>query len=159
EGLRFLTEANRIDGNGPLVGLHLGLALVACGTDGHRAVRALNRALGPRGLARWFGEPEKVWTEGLPEHRSFIRKLATSQSFVCPLWGNDLQMLVRQGQMALGQAQYRLEQFQTAADTFQKLFDECAPTHDVLRWLGLALARLERYRDAFPHLKTALQME
>jgi len=159
EGLRYFTEANRIDGNCPLVALQLGIAMVAAGSDGNRATRALDRALGTRGLARWFKEPQKAWVEGLPEHRSFIRKLAAQHRFVCPLWGNDLGLLARQGQLALGQAHFRTEQYQAAAETFQKLFDEGAPTHDVLRWLGLALTRLERYDDAYPHLKTALELE
>jgi tetratricopeptide (TPR) repeat protein len=159
EALRYVTEANRIDGSCPLVSLHLGITMIAAGTDGNLALRALNRALGPRGLPMWIKEPEKAWIEGLPEGRSFVRKLAGKNQYACPLWGGDLRQLVRQGQMAMGQAHYRLEQYQAAADTFQKLLDESAPTHDVLRWLGLALTRLGRYHEAFKHLKTALDLE
>src|SRR5205814_968654 len=68
-------------------------------------------------------------------------------------------VLLRHGQLALGQAQYRLEQFPAAAETFQKLLDEGAPTHDVVRWLGVTLARLKRHDEAFRHLKTAFDLE
>jgi tetratricopeptide (TPR) repeat protein len=159
EGLRYISEANRIDSNVPLVALQLGMAMVAAGADGNLATRALNRALGQRGLPIWHNHPEKVWVEGFPEGRSFVRKLASQHPFVCPLWGNDLRVLVRQGQMALGQAYYRMQQYGPAAETFQKLLDDSAPTHDVLRWLGVALARLERYDEAFKHLKTAFDLE
>jgi tetratricopeptide (TPR) repeat protein len=159
EALRYLTEANRIDGNCPLVTLQLGVAMVAAGTDGNLAIRALNRALGQRGLPMWLSQPEKAWIDGLPEGKSFVRKLATQHPFACPLWGSDLRILVREGHLALGQAQYRLGQYGPAAETFQKLLDESAPTHDVLRWLGVTLSRLERYDEAFKHLKTAFDLE
>jgi tetratricopeptide (TPR) repeat protein len=159
EGLRWISEAHRVDSNCPLVALHLGIAMVAAGADSNLASRALGRALTPRGLPVWLKEPEKAWTEGMPEGRSYIRKLALKHSFVCPLWGNDLRLLIYQGRMALGQAQYRLEQYDGAAETFQKLLDESAPTHDVLRWLGVTLARLKRYDEAFKHLKTTFDLE
>jgi tetratricopeptide (TPR) repeat protein len=159
EALRFLTEANRIDSNCPLVALELGIAMVAAGTDGTLAIRALHRALGQRGLPMWFSQPDKLWIEGLPEGKSFVRKLASQHPFVCPLWGSDLRRLASQGQLALGQAQYRLQQYAPAAETFQKLLDESAPTRDVLRWLGVTLARLDRFDEAFKHLKTAFDLE
>lgn len=159
DGLRYITEANRIDGNCPVVALQLGIAMVAAGTDGNLAIRALQRGLGPRGLPAWFDKPTKIWSEVLPEERSYIRKLTRENEYVCPLWGNDLKALVRQGQLALGQAQFRLEQYPAAAETFQRLYGETAPTHDVLRWLGVTLARLNRYDEAFKHLKTAFDLE
>jgi tetratricopeptide (TPR) repeat protein len=159
EALRYLTEAKRIDSNCALVALHLGIAMVAAGSDANLAIRALNQAVGSRGLPLWFNEPEKAWIDGLPEDRSYVRKLASKHGFICPLWGNDLHKLVRQGQLALGQAHFRMEHYEAAADTFQKLFNDSAPTHDVLRWLGLALTHLKRYHEAFTHLKTALETE
>jgi tetratricopeptide (TPR) repeat protein len=159
EALRFVTEANRIDGNCPLVALQLGIAMVEAGADGNLATRALNRAIGSRGLGKYFNDPEHLWIDGFPENRSFIRKLGDTHPFVCPLWGNDLRLMVRRGELSLGQAHYCIGQFKAAADVFQKMFNEAAPTHEVLRWLGLALTRLELYHDAFPHLKTALEME
>jgi tetratricopeptide (TPR) repeat protein len=159
EGLRYITEANRIDGNCTLVGLQLGIAMVAASTDGNLATRALQRALGSRSLPSWYRHPEKAWAEGMPEGRSFIRKLASKHRFVCPLWGTDIRAQVSIGQLALGQAYYRLEQFQQAADAFQQLINETAPTHDALRWLGLAMTRLQRYDEAFKHLKTAFDLE
>jgi tetratricopeptide (TPR) repeat protein len=52
-----------------------------------------------------------------------------------------------------------MEQFQQAADAFQQLINDTAPTHDSLRWLGLAMTRLQRYDEAFKHLKTAFDLE
>ena len=49
ESLKFLTEANRIDGNCPVVTLQLGVAMIAAGGDTQMAVRALQRALGRAG--------------------------------------------------------------------------------------------------------------
>src|SRR5205814_5724902 len=53
ESLRFLTEANRMDANCPFVRLQLGAAIVTAGGDTKFAVRALQLALGPKGLGQW----------------------------------------------------------------------------------------------------------
>jgi tetratricopeptide (TPR) repeat protein len=159
EALRYASEANRIDGNCPLVALQLGTCMVHADVDGSLATRALTRALGERGLPAFFSAPEKMWTEGLPEGKSYIRKLTAKHRFHCPLWGDDPRALAHHGRMMLGQANFKLGHFQQAADVFQKILDESPPSHDVLRWLGLTLARLERYHDAFKHLKTALELE
>lgn len=159
DALRLFTEANRMDSNCPLVPILLGSALIATGGDTNLAVRALQRGLGPRGLQQWNGEPGRAWREGFPELRSYVRKLAEKYSFVCPLWGSDLQPLVRQGNIALGQGLYRLGQYQESADLFGKLLQQGAPSWAVLRGLGLALARLDKYDDAFKHLRTAHELE
>jgi tetratricopeptide (TPR) repeat protein len=159
EGLRHISEANRIDANCALVALELGIAMVAAGSDGNLATRALQRALGMRNLPVWYNQPERAWSEGMPEGRSYVRKLANKHTFVCPLWGTDLRAQVSLAQLSLGQAYYRMEQFQQAAESFQKLINDTAPTHDALRWLGLALTRLQRYDEAFKHLKTAYDLE
>jgi tetratricopeptide (TPR) repeat protein len=157
--LRYLTEANRIDGNCPFVSWQLGTAMIQAGGDAQLAVRALQRALGPRGFAQWLQEPRRAWVEGFPENRSFIRKLAKKHPFVCPLWGSELQNLVRQGNIALGQGLYRLGQYQESSDVFNKLLQEGAPSLPVLRGLGLALARLGQYDAAFKHLRSTQEME
>jgi tetratricopeptide (TPR) repeat protein len=159
DAMRFLTEANRMDASCPVVTLQLGAAMVAAGADTQFAVRALQRALGPRGLAQWADSPQRAWVEAFPEHRSYVRKLASEHSFVCPLWGPDLRFLVRQGELALAQGQFRLGNYQESAGLFDRVLKEGAPTHEVLRGLGLSLARLGRYDDAFKHLRTAHEME
>jgi tetratricopeptide (TPR) repeat protein len=183
DALRYLTEANRIDGNCPFVTWQLGTAILQAGGDAQLAVRALQRALGsnastaagnslfvsstgttgantgPRGFGMWVKEPARAWVEGFPENRSFVRKLARKHAFLCPLWGSDLQAILRQGNIALGQGLHRLGQFQEAADVFSKLLQESAPSLPVLRGLGLALARLGQYDPAFKHLRTAHEME
>ncbi len=159
ESLRYLTEANRIDGNCPIVTLQLGAAMIGAGGDTHLAVRALQRALGPKGLQMWSGNPQKAWVEGFPEGRSYIRRLAAAHPFDCPLWGKDLGPLIQQGNLALGQGLYKLGAYPEAADLFAKVLENRAPSLTVLRGLGLALARLGKYDDAFKHLRSAHEME
>jgi tetratricopeptide (TPR) repeat protein len=159
EALLFLTEANRIDGNCPLVTLQLGKAMIESGGDAQIAVRAMQRALGPRGLQLWARHGERMWVEGFPENRSFVRKLAAQHRYVCPLFGADLAAIARDGHTALGQGLYRLGNFQEAADVFTKVMHEAAPSPAVLRGLGLALARLGRYDQAFKHLRTAHELD
>jgi tetratricopeptide (TPR) repeat protein len=159
EALRYLTEANRIDGNCPIVTLQLGRAIIESGGDPQIAVRAMQRALGPRGLQLWVQTPERLWVEGFPENRSFVRRLAAQYRYACPLWGADVQAILREGNTALGQGLYRMGSFQEAADAFTKLMQEAAPSQAVLRGLGLALARLGRYDQAFKHLRTAHELE
>ncbi len=59
EALRFLTEANRMDPGCPIVTLQLGAAMIAAGGDTNFAVRALQKALGLRGLGQWEGAPQR----------------------------------------------------------------------------------------------------
>src|SRR5262249_38138773 len=116
EALRFLTEAYRIDGNCPLVGLQLGSAMVAAGNDPAMAVKALQKALGSRGLLLYKLQPDKLWSDSFTEGKSFVRGLARLFPFNCPLWGRDVTALMRQGNLALGQALYRQGNYQEAAD-------------------------------------------
>jgi len=159
EALRYLTEANRLDKNCPLVTWQLGTAMLAAGGDAQIAVRALQRALGPQGLLLWASTPQRLWVEAFPEARSFVRRLAARHPYTCPLWGNGLHLILQQGQTALAQGLYRLGKFQEAADLFDKVAKQSAPSRVVLRGLGLALARLERYDEAFTHLRTAHDLE
>jgi tetratricopeptide (TPR) repeat protein len=175
EALRYLAEANRTDGSCPLVTLQLGMAIVTAGGDSRIAIQALQKACGPRGLGLWLQEPvkasgaksaappkpgtERFWVEAFPENRSFVRRLALKHPYLCPILGNDLAAMLRQGQFALAQAQYRLGNFQDAADLFTKLLQESPPTVPLLRGLGLALAQLQRYDQAYKHLRIALEQE
>jgi tetratricopeptide (TPR) repeat protein len=159
EGLRLLGEANRIDSNCPLVSLELGVGVVAANGDSGIAARALQRALSQRGLAPWVKQPQRLWTDAFPEGRSYVWKLALKHPFVCPVFGNDVAALVRQGEFALAQAEYRQGHFQEAADRFAHLLQDAPPSAHLLRGLGLSLTRLERYDQAYKHLRAALDME
>jgi tetratricopeptide (TPR) repeat protein len=159
EALRYLADANRIDPNCPFVTLQMGVSIIASGGDSGMALRALQRALGNRGLGMWQGQPERAWVEGFPEGRSYVRRLATRYRYVCPLLGGDLNILLRQGQLALAQAFYRQERFQEAADLYGKLLQDSPPTVMLLRGYGLALARLGQYDQAYKHLRIALEQE
>ena len=159
EAMRYLTEANRIDANCPVVTLQLGAAMIAAGGDTQFAVRALQRATGSKGLGLWTGNSQRMWVEAFPENRSYIRKLAAKHSFVCPVFGGDLQVLTRQGALALAQGLSKLGNFQEAADHFAKSLAEGAPSLPVLRGLGLSLAKLGKYDEAFKHLRAAYEME
>jgi tetratricopeptide (TPR) repeat protein len=158
EAVRHLAEANRLDASCPFVALQLGLAIVAAEGDSGLAVRALQRALGPRGLPLWVKTPERAWIDAFPENRSYVRRLALKHAFRCPLQ-SDLSVLQRQGQAALALAHYRLGRFQEAADIYARLLQDCPPTAALLRGLGLALARLGQYDQAYKHLRTALEEE
>src|SRR5262249_30494259 len=57
------------------------------------------------------------------------------------------------------QAEYRLGRFQESADRVAKLLRDAPPTAPLLRGLGLSLARLERYDQAYKHLRAAMDME
>src|SRR5262249_32009688 len=144
EAVRYLAEANRLDPSCPMITWQLGLAIVAAGGDSALALRALQRSL-PRFVPLKGTETamQRLWTEAMPENRSFVRRLALEYPYDCPVLGSDLSLWVRQGQFALAQAQYRLGQFQASADLFAMLLQECPPSATLLRGLGLALARLE----------------
>ncbi len=159
EALRYLGEANRIDAGCPFVTWQMGVSLVASNGDSGLALRALQRALGPRGLPLWLPAPQRAWVEAFPEGRSYVRRLATKNPYVCPVLGGDLNAIVLEGQFALAQAHYRQGSFQESADLFNKLLQETAPTVTLLRGLGLSLARLQRYDQAYKHLRAALEQE
>jgi tetratricopeptide (TPR) repeat protein len=159
EALRYLGEANRVDATCPFVTWQMGVSMIAAGGDSGLALRALQRALGPRGLPLWANQPERVWVEALPEARSYVRRLALKHRYICPLLGGDLPVIIRQGQLALAQALYRQDKFAEAADLFGKLLQESPPTVVLLRGYGLSLARLARYDQAYKHLRIALEQE
>jgi len=159
EALRFLGEANRVDTTCPFVTWQMGISLIAANGDSGMALRALQRAMGPRGLPLWAATPERAWIEAFPETKSLIRRLAARYPYVCPLLGKDLSLVLRQGNQALAEAHYRQGHFQEAADLFGKLLQDSAPTLLLLRGLGLSLARLQRYDQAYKHLRAAVEME
>jgi tetratricopeptide (TPR) repeat protein len=135
----------------------MGVSLVAANGDSGLAVRALIRAVGPRGLSMWIQTPERAWIEAFPEAKSYVRRLAARHRFTCPLLGDNLLVIIRQGNLALAQAQYRQGSYQEAADLFGRLLQETAPTPALLRGLGLALARLKKYDQAYKHLHAAIK--
>ena len=59
EALRAFGEANRLDANCPFVTLHMGKSIMAVGGDAGIAMRALQRAVGPRGLLAWANQPDR----------------------------------------------------------------------------------------------------
>lgn len=159
EALRYLTEANRVDGNCPFVLGQLGGAMLAAGGDTQLAVRALQRAVGARGLGQWREKPQRAWVEAFPPTLSYVRRLAEKHPYPCPLWGGDAQLALRQAQISLGQGLYRLGQYRESAEVFGKLMQEAAPTLPLLRGYGLALARIGNYDEAFKHLRAAHELE
>jgi tetratricopeptide (TPR) repeat protein len=159
EALRYLADANRVDSNCPFVTWQMGVSLVGSNGDSGLAMRALQRALGNRGLALWEAQAERAWVEAFPEGRSYVRRLAGKHSFTCPILGADLSVVLRQGQLALAQAFYRQDKFQEAADLYGKLLQDAPPTVMLLRGYGLSLARLGQHDQAYKHLRTALEQE
>jgi tetratricopeptide (TPR) repeat protein len=179
EAVRYLSEANRLAPQCPFVNWQLGTAILAADKDSQLAARALQRALdrlaplakmgttttstqlNATAASQGGGEDllQRVWLEGLPEGHSFVRRLAVKHSYPCPLMGTNGAAMIRQVRLVLGQAQYRLGNFQEAAPLYSSLLQESAPTVPVLRGLGQSLARLERYEDAYKHLRAAYEQE
>ncbi len=159
EAIRYLSEANRVDAGCTFVILQMGIALVGSGGDTGMAVRTLQRALGPKGFGMWAQTPDRAFVEAYPEGHSYVRRLASKYPFVCPLLGPDLNSITRQGRTSLASALYKQGNFAEAADLFGKLLGEVPPTAPLLRGLGLSLARLGRYDQAYKHLRTALEQE
>jgi tetratricopeptide (TPR) repeat protein len=160
EALRYLADANRIAPDCPFVPWQLGMAMVAAGGADNLAIRPLQKALGAKGLPAWIKAPQKIWQEAMPgPETSYVARLAAKFLYSCPVFGNDLAAMIRQAQMALAQAQYRLGHFEEAADLFASILQESPPTLSLLRGLGLALAKLERYDEAFKHLRAAQEWE
>ena len=157
ESLRYFTEANRLDSNTPPVPLHLGCAMVASGGDIALAVRTLQKAL--KGLAAWKDRPASFWAEVFPENRSYVRKLASKYPYHCPLWGDGPSVMTRQGQLALAQGLQKLGQDEEAAALFDQALKEGAASLPVLRGLGLTLARMGRFADAYKPLRMAYDLE
>lgn len=160
EALRHLADANRIAPECPLVPWQLGIAMVAEGGKDSLALRPLQKALGPNGLSAWIKSPRKFWQEALPDRdHSYVRRLAEELPYSCPVLGADIGVLHRQGQTALAQAQYRLGNYAEAADLFEAILRESPPTLPILRGLGISLARLQRFDEAFKHLRAAFDLE
>jgi tetratricopeptide (TPR) repeat protein len=159
ESLRYLAEANRVDSSCPFVTCQMGISLVAAGGDSGLALRALQRSLGPRGLGLWTERPDRAWLEAFPEGKSYVRRLSAKNIYVCPILGPDLTLMTRQGLFAQAQAHYRHGDFSDSAELFAKLLQDSPPTVPLLRGLGLALARCERYDQAYKHLRIALEQE
>ena len=118
----------------------------------------LQRALGPRGLPLW-----RQRRNG-PGSRRFPRAAPTSAGWPrAPLHlpGPRRRPQRRHpgGAIGLAQAHYRQGSFQEAADLYNKLLQDSPPTLVLLRGLGLSLARLQRYDQAYKHLRTALEQE
>jgi tetratricopeptide (TPR) repeat protein len=160
EALRHLADANRMGPECPLVPWQLGLVMVAEGSKDTLAIRPLQKALGPNGLAAWIRCPGKLWQETLPDRqRCYVRRLPEDLNFNCPVLGTDVPAMIRQGQAALAQAQYRLGNLAEAADLYNAVLRESPPSLQITRGLGLSLARLERYDEAFKHLRAAYDLE
>ena len=165
EALKWLSEANRIDANCPLIPWQIGVTLMASGGDSGMAMRVLQKALSAKGLPQWQREPGKLWIEGFPEGRSFIRRLAMKNgdprgvTFPCPLLGTDFNILLRQGNLALAQACYKQERFSEAAHLYGQLLQNAPPTPLLLRGYGLALARSGQYDEGFKQLRLAFDQE
>jgi|GEM_PF-970182 len=164
DAVRYLSEANRVAPASPLVTWQLGTAILAAGGDCALAVRALQRALErfPPPRSRELGNStnqQLAWSECLPDTHSYVRSLAVRYPYNCPVLGNNLALITRQARLALAQAQLRCGNSQEAASLFAKLMEESPPTVPLLRGLGQALARLERYEDAYKHLRTAYDQE
>jgi len=67
--------------------------------------------------------------------------------------------MLRQGQPHGFKRQYRLGNYSEAAELYEAVLRESLPTLPHDSRLGLSLARLERYDEAFKHLRAAYDLE
>jgi tetratricopeptide (TPR) repeat protein len=158
DALRYLSEANKNAPHSALINWQLGMGLVMAGSDPALAVRALQKAVAADGLAKLAKDPGRFWTDALPDG-SYIGKLATKQPFACPLIGNNFIGMARQAKLAFGQALYRIERITESIHVFQDLLNEGEPTPAVSRALGIALCRVDRFDDAYAHLRSAFEQD
>jgi tetratricopeptide (TPR) repeat protein len=158
DGLKLLADANKLAGGSVVVSWQLGMGLATGGSDTNFAVRALQKSLGADGLPKLAKSPDTFWRQAFPDE-SYIAKLATKHPFVCPVLGGNIPGMIRQAKLALGQTLFRAERIAEAANVFQDLINEAEPTVAMLRALGIALCRLERYDEAYPHLRAAYEQE
>jgi tetratricopeptide (TPR) repeat protein len=162
DALRVLADANKLAPNCPLVGWQLGTALLTSGGDVLLALRALQKATAPDGLPRYVGREAQIWTETLPVG-SWVRNVA-SQSirrramYRCPLGFDKLDDVVPAARLSLAEAYAASGRNSEAASLFADLL-KTTDTLPVRRGLGFALAKLERFDEALPHLRAARERE
>jgi tetratricopeptide (TPR) repeat protein len=144
------------------VSWQLGAALLASGGDALLAIRALQKAIGPEGFPRYLAEPTRLWVDTLPADswaRNVVRRAGTHKArFVCPLGFDQLKTVLASARLALAEALVLCNRSAEAVP----IFDELLRTDDSLpirRGLGLALAGLDRFDEALPHLQKAHNLE
>jgi tetratricopeptide (TPR) repeat protein len=162
EALRMLAEANKLAPQCPLVSWQLGAALLASGGDALLAIRALQKATGPEGLVRYLAEPIRLWIDTLPADswtRNVVRRAGPHKArFVCPLGFDQLKTILAAARLALAEALVLCNRSVEAVPIFNELLrtDDSLP---IRRGLGLALAGLDRFDEALPHLQKASKLE
>jgi Flp pilus assembly protein TadD len=160
EAVRYLSEANRLAPSAPVAAWQLGAAILAANGDSQVAARALQKARERlSALRKNENSTKRVWLDSLPEGKSYVRRLSLKYTFACPLLGNHVSIMLREVQLSLGQAYYRHGSFPEAVQQYTSVLQESPPTVPVLRGLGQALARLERYEEAYNHLRAAYDRE
>ena len=161
EALRYLAEANRIDAGCPFVTWQMGVSLVAAGGDSRLAVRALQRALGPPraaavGRSRRSAPGSRRSRRAAPTSAGWRRK----NPYVCPVLGGDLDaVILRRGSSPWPRPTTARARSRRRPTCTPSCCRRRPPTLPLLRGLGLSLARLQRYDQAYKHLRTALEQE
>lgn len=158
ESLRYLADANKSASNSVIVNWQLGMGLAVGGGDSGLAIRALQKCLALDGLPRLAKNPDSFWREAFP-NGAYIPRLVEKHAYVCPILGSNVVGMMRQAKLALGQALFRAERTAEAAHAFQDLLNDSEPTPTLLRALGIALSKLERYDEAYPQLRAAYEQD
>jgi tetratricopeptide (TPR) repeat protein len=162
DALRVLAEANKLAPQCPLVGWQLGAALLAAGGDALLAVRALQKATGPDGAVRFLAEPARLWIETLPPDswvRNVVRRAGPHKTqFTCPLGFDRLKAVLAAARLSLAEALVLCNRSAEAVPIFTELL-RTEDTLAIRRGLGLALAGLDRFDEALPHLQKATALE
>src|SRR5262249_35716628 len=114
------------------------------------------------GLPRYVGREAQLWTETLPAG-SWVRNVASQairrrSSYRCPLGFDRLEEVLSAARLSLAEAYAASGRAAEAANLFADL-PKTADTLPVRRGLGFALAKLERFDEALPHLRVARERE
>lgn len=154
EAWTFAAEASRLVPSNAFAAWAVGMAIAQGGTE-TVALGPLRRALRPDGLLRWWNQPRRAWVEGMPDPaHSFVARLSAEHPYSCPVMG-DIRNMILRGQRAMARVQLRRGRYDRAAQLYQAILQSVPPTGGLLRGLGLSLARLGRYAEAYPALRDA----
>ena len=144
----MLAEANRLAPQCPLVSWQLGAALLAAGGDALLAVRALQKALGLDGLAKYLGQPNRLWAESLPGD-SWVRNLALRAAaqrtaFRCPLGLDRIDVVLQSARLSLAEALEACGRAGEAVPIFNDLLKSGDTLAGIAAKTGTTVARLEQ---------------
>jgi tetratricopeptide (TPR) repeat protein len=158
DALRWLSQAARLAPENPVIQWQLGAAILESSGDPAAAVKALERATAPTGLAAQIVAPKLIWCQTLPP-TAWLAQLTRRNPINCPLGWHQVEQSLSQARRLLATALERCNRATDAAAVYYQAFSAGDDSPAVRRGLGLSLARAGLYDDALPHLQAAHAQE